>query len=370
MRDQNCQKDFWPIANIDHCNAQVLMLGVKWRFIPINLPRMAGNSHTLVKLAKMEKFLSSLPDRPQPTVIRLGFTLLIMVLSALIQVGVFHLTGFNGFFLLLPGIFAAGILFDRGSAFFATFLALGIATYITASAEPAAVGYEQAVPIFLFGVTGFAIAFVSEALRNTMERLIKLEKTKDVLLLELDHRTKNNMMSISSLLRLQAKVASNNETKNALRSSADRIQVMANVHDHLAPSSPDRAVSMSQYLEELCQRIEELTAASTVTLRCSVDETVLPEKKALPLAFVANELVTNSLKYAFPENRHGVVDVKLRTDGDVILSVSDNGVGRDPDAKNGVGTHLINTMVQQLAGTVTYEETNPGLSVMVRVPHP
>src|SRR5690349_11265515 len=129
----------------------------------------------------MEKFIASLPDRPQAAVIRLGFTLLIMVLSALIQVGVFHLTGFNGFFLLLPGIFAAGVVFDRGSAFFATFLALSIATYITASAAPEDIAsasvYEQVIPIFLFGVTGFAIAFVSEALRTTMERLIKLEKT-------------------------------------------------------------------------------------------------------------------------------------------------------------------------------------------------
>jgi two-component system, sensor histidine kinase PdtaS len=294
-----------------------------------------------------------------------------MVLSALIQVGVFHLTGFNGFFLLLPGIFFAGIVFDRGSAFFATFLALVIAIYITASGAPndlaPASVPEQAVPIVLFGVTGFAIAFVSEALRITMERLIKLEKTKDVLLRELDHRTKNNMMSISSLLRLQAKAASNKETKNALRSSANRIQVMAHVHEHLTGSSPDRPISMSQYLEELCQKIEEL-AASTVTLKCSVDETILPEKKALPLAFVANELVTNSLKYAFPDNRQGTVDINLKTDGEVILTVSDNGVGRDPDAKDGLGTRLINIMVQQLAGTVAYEEMKPGLSVTVRVP--
>ena len=323
----------------------------------------------------MEKLLASLPDRPQPIVIRLAVTLLIVVLSGLIQVGVFHLTGFNGFFLLLPGIFAAGILFDRGSAFFATLLALGIATYITASAEPAILAsssvYEQVIPIFLFGVTAFAIAFVSEALRSTMERLIKVEKAKDILLRELDHRTKNNMMSISSLLRLQAKVASNSETKNALRSSADRIQVMANVHEHLASSSPDRAVVMSQYLEELCERIEELAAAaaSAVTLRCTVDETILPEKKALPLAFVANELVTNSFKYAFPDNRQGIIDIKLMTDGDVILTVSDNGVGRNADAKHGMGTRLINTMVQQLSGTVVYKETSPGLSVTVRVPY-
>src|SRR5262249_54534448 len=162
--------------------------------------------------------------------------------------------------------------------------------------------------------------------------------------------------------------AANNETKNALRSSANRIQVMANVHEHLTGSSPDRPVSMSEYLEELCEKIEDLAATSTVTVRCSVDETVLPEKKALPLAFVANELVTNSLKYAFPDNRQGTVDINLKTDGEIVLTVSDNGVGRDPDAKEGLGSRLINIMVQQLDGTVAYKEMDPGLSVTVRVP--
>jgi two-component system, sensor histidine kinase PdtaS len=321
----------------------------------------------------MEKFLASLPDRPQPIVVRLGTTLLIMALSGLIQVGLFHLTGFNGFFLLLPGIFTAAILFDRGSGYFATLLAVGFAIYITYPAEPTALTsvstYEQATPIVLFGLTGFAIAFVGEALRNTMERLVNLEKTKDVLLREIDHRTKNNMMSISSLLRLQAQAASNNETKKALRSSASRIQVMANVHDHLSLSSPDRDVKMSRYIKELCQRIEELAAESPVTLRCDVDETVLPEKKALPLAFVANELVTNSLKYAFPGNRHGFIDVGLKTDGEVILTVSDNGIGRDDNAEPGLGTRLIDAMVQQLDGTVVYKKAEPGLSVTVRVPN-
>ena len=189
----------------------------------------------------MERFLATLPDRPQPNIIRFGLTLLIMALSALIQIGVFHLTGFNGFFLLIPGIFATGFFFDHGSAFFATLLALCFATYTTASGTGATTPiYEQAVPIILFGLTGFAIAFVSEALRNAMERLVTVERTKDVLLRELDHRTKNNMMSIASVLRLQARVSSNNETKDALRSSANRIQVMANVHDHLTPSSADR----------------------------------------------------------------------------------------------------------------------------------
>ena len=316
----------------------------------------------------MERFLETLPGRPQPIFVRYGITLLIMALSALIQIGVFHLTGFNGFFLLIPGIFVTGFLFDHGSAFFATLLALCIAAYTTFS-EAVGSPYETAIPIFLFGVTGFAIAFVSEAVRNAMERLIKVERTKDVLLRELDHRTKNNMMSIASVLRLQARVSSNNETKDALRSSVNRLQVMANVHDHLTPSSADRAINMSRYLEELCQRIEELSARSAVVVKCNVDKTILSEKRALPLAFIVNELVTNSLKYAFPENRQGVIDVGLKTDGDVILMVSDNGVGRHADAKPGVGTRLIDVMVDQLAGDVEYEEVNPGLRVTVRVPN-
>jgi two-component system, sensor histidine kinase PdtaS len=224
----------------------------------------------------MERFLASLPSRPQPLWIRIGVTLIIMALSALIQMGVLRSSGFDGFFLLLPGIFASGVLFDRGSAFFATLLALGLAAYVARSAE----AYEEVIPLVLFGLTGLAIAFVSEALRTTMEKLHKAERTKDVLLREIDHRTKNNMMNVASVLRLQARVASQGETKEALRGFANRIRVMANVQDHLTPSSPNREVNMSRYLEELCRRIEELDMRSAVTIRCKVDESVLAEKKA------------------------------------------------------------------------------------------
>jgi two-component sensor histidine kinase len=313
----------------------------------------------------MEKFLASLPDRPQPLLVRISFTLLIMGLSALVQVGIFHLTGFTGLFLLLPGIFACGLIFDRGSAFLATIIGLVFALYVT---PPLAQAPQEVVPLFLFAIIGFATAFVSEALRNLMESLIKAERTKDVLLRELDHRAKNNMMSMASVLRLQARAASNFETKEALRSSASRIQVMANVHDHLAPSSPDRSVNMKLYLEELCKNIEEMRARSGVVIKSQTDETVLPEKQALPLAFIVNELVTNSLKYAFPDSRNGIVLVDLKRDGDVTLSVGDNGIGRDRDVKPGVGTRLVSVMVDQLGATVRYENANPGCRVTVRIP--
>jgi two-component system, sensor histidine kinase PdtaS len=323
-----------------------------------------GTRDAATELAAVERFLASLPDRPQPILIRVSFTLLIMGLSALVQIGIFHLTGFTGFFLLLPGIFACGLIFDRGSAFLATIIGLVLALYVTPSLARSP---QEVVPLLLFAITGFAVAFVSEAMRSVMERLIKAERTKDVLLRELDHRAKNNMMSMASLLRLQSRAAANCEAKEALRSSASRIQVMANVHDHLAPSSPDRSVKMKEYLEQLCQNIEEMRAISGIIIRSQTDETILPEKQALPLAFIVNELVTNCLKYAFPDSRYGIVEVALRSDGDVVLNVSDNGIGRGDDAKPGVGSRLIDVMVQQLGATIRYEDANPGCRATVRI---
>jgi two-component sensor histidine kinase len=313
----------------------------------------------------MEKFLASLPDRPQPLWVRMGFTLLIMGLSVLLQVGVFHITGFTAFFVLLPGIFACGLIFDRGSAFLATLIGVAFGIYVTPSSFQS---IEQMVPLVLFAIIGFATAFASEALRNVMEKLIKAERAKDVLLRELDHRAHNNMMSMSSILRLQARVASHPETKNALRSSANRIWVMADVFDHLSPSSPGRAVNMKLYIESLCQKLEEMSATTGVTVRARTDQTILPEKKALPLAFIVNELVTNSLKYAFPGGRPGRVEVDLRTEEDVVLSVSDDGIGRGDNPKAGVGTRLINALADQLDATISYEDSNPGCRTTLRIP--
>jgi two-component sensor histidine kinase len=102
--------------------------------------------------------------------------------------------------------------------------------------------------------------------------------------------------------------------------------------------------SMEKFLASLPERPQP------IPVRCERLQTKLffPKKKALPLAFIVNELDTNSLKYAFPEGREGVIDVALKSDGGLTLAVSDNGVGRKPDTKTGVGTRLVDVMVQQL----------------------
>ena len=314
----------------------------------------------------VEKLLAILPDKPQPMLVRYGVTLGIILLSTVIQLGVYNYAGFTGFFLLLPGIFAAGIMFDRGSGFLATIAGAGLAVYLSPIGEEP----RHLIPVTLFVLTGFVTAIVSEGLRKILERLATADRTKEILLRELEHRTKNNMAIMSSLLHFQARVASREETRAALKSASSRIRVMADLHNFLKPSDSNRLVSMDKYLSELFDKMEEFQGQASITLSVNAEDMDLPENLALPVAILVNELVTNSLKYGFPDARHGNIEVRLCKNGELLLEVRDDGVGCPTDAKAGVGSRLMQAMAQQLRGTLTRELADPGCRTIIRVPYP
>ena len=314
----------------------------------------------------MERLLEILPDRPQPVLVRYGVSAVIMLLVGGIQYGVHRYAGFTGLFLLLPGIFACGILFDRGSAFFATVLGAAISIFIifptTRIPDPSVF-----VPIALFLITGFATAVVAEGLRKALERLVKSEREKDLLLRELRHRTKNDIMSIGSILRLQSRRATGDEIKDALIAAARRVEVMAEVHDFLRESTEE--IEMDRYLGELCRRLgDTLSGVRPIAIRVEADNVSLPAKKAVPIGIITNELVTNCLKYAFPDDRAGTVVVRLRQDGDIQLIVEDDGVGFNEAAREGSGSTLMQLLTRQLSGTFTRQVMAPGCRVEVRLP--
>jgi two-component system, sensor histidine kinase PdtaS len=314
----------------------------------------------------MEKFLAVLPERPQPPSVRYGWTALIMIISCLAQLGVGRYAGFSGFFLLLPGIFAAGLLFDRGSAFFATAIGAMLAWYLF---TPSIHDPRTLLPLGLFLITGMLFAVVSEGLRKVLEQLSASEREKDLLLQELGHRNKNNIMSIASLLTLQSRGGSNEAVRNALEAAANRVRVMAEVHDHLKAPSGDRPVAMAEYLAELCQKLGDmLRGARPVAIKVFTEPLELPERKAVPIAIIVNELVTNSLKYAFPDDRPGTIEVKMEADGEITLSVHDNGIGCNEKAKDGLGTRLMQLMTEQLGGTLKRETDQSGCRATLRIP--
>jgi len=292
-----------------------------------------------------------------------------MAFCIAVQVGLEHQTGFAGFFFLLPGIFAAGLLFDRGSSLYAT--ALGtLFAYFSINPTPS-LQLHLIGPLVLFASTGVVVGLVAEALRTEMERVVQAEKAKTVLLMELAHRTKNNLAMLSAMMRLQAKGLSDETGSEALSEMATRIQVMAQVYDHLTIRADQKVVDAKQYLTDICQKLTaSISGTSPVAIKADADELYIHSEQAVPIAIIVNELVTNSLKYAFPKGRAGAIEVTLRVGSEVALAVTDNGIGIGEEAPTGVGSRVVSLLVQQLGGTLSRENLAPGLRVTLRMPKP
>ncbi|QQO13249.1 sensor histidine kinase [Bradyrhizobium diazoefficiens] len=127
-----------------------------------------------------------------------------------------------------------------------------------------------------------------------------------------------------------------------------------------------------EYLTEICQHLTaSISGTSPVVIKADADELYIHSEQAVPIAIIVNELVTNGLKYAFPEGRAGLIQVTLRAGDEVVLSVSDNGVGVHRDQREGVGSRIVSLLAQQLGGTITREnDLGSGCSVTLRMPKP
>lgn len=189
---------------------------------------------------------------------------------------------------------------------------------------------------------------------------------KEILLREIHHRVKNNLQVISGMLELQAFLVKDPAAIKALRESRNRVMSMALVHQKLYQSEDMANVLMDAYLGGL---VDDLSSAFGVTekvlLRVEVQAVRLPLDTAIPLGLLVSELVTNSLKYAFPQDAdvvRGEITVSFREleDGSCFLSVADNGVGLpegfDPDESASLGLKIVHSIVGQLGGQITLEE--------------
>jgi two-component sensor histidine kinase len=315
----------------------------------------------------MESLVNVLPSKPQPLVIRLGVSTLVMAASAFIQFVISAISAyaeFAAYFLLLPGIFAAGFLFDRGTGFYSTIVGAALSIYLGPMLERP----QHLVPLLLFVAIGFAFALVSEGMRKTLDQLAASERIKDLLLRELHHRTKSNMTIMAALIRAQARSTANDEARDALIAAARRVGVMGTLQDFLRPSGSDNKIRLSDYLHEYALQMEELRADTDINIALNSDNIDVSERVALPLGIIINELVTNCFKHAFPDGRKGKIDIRIRSDGELVLEVVDDGVGCPEDRRGGTGSRLIDLMVKQLNGFIKREPGNPGCRVQVSIP--
>lgn len=186
---------------------------------------------------------------------------------------------------------------------------------------------------------------------------------------ELNHRMKNNLAMVSSMLALQARMSVGGTVRAHLMKAVDRIQAIADVHASLYRGSRKDDVDFAAYLGDLCERLGgSLIEDERVTLQVEAEPAVMPLDRAVALGVVVNELVTNAAKHAYPPPAHGIISVRLGRDAaGLVLSVGDSGQGLPPDqATTGLGMRLVRSLVQQIGATLEIER-HPGATFRIHL---
>lgn len=181
-------------------------------------------------------------------------------------------------------------------------------------------------------------------------------KEKELLLREIHHRVKNNLMIISSLLNLQSIQINDTEVLKMIKDSQSRARSMAVLHEKLYNSSDLKRINFGEYIESITEYLFNTYSTNNhVSLKMDVEYLMLDINTCLPLGLIVNELVSNSLKYAFPKGMNGCVTVRFhRSPENYILEVEDDGVGlpedMDIEQADSMGMKLVSNFTKQLNG--------------------
>lgn len=194
--------------------------------------------------------------------------------------------------------------------------------------------------------------------RKKNRLLEQKNEEKEFLLKEIHHRVKNNLEIVSSLLSLQSEQIKDPVVKNTMLSSQQRVQSMSMIHEKLYQGSNMSQIEMKEYFENLGDYIiQTYGKEDQITLVSDMTPIEVDIDYAIPIGLIVNELISNSLKYAFPNQEKGEISISLQQTGSVLhLEVSDNGVGKNLDADaigTGFGSQLIRLLTEQLEGEMT-----------------
>ena len=230
-----------------------------------------------------------------------------------------------------------------------------------AAARPAFFGVVMAIPA--------ALCFISDITeRKEIDRAIRLAlKEKEILLKEVHHRVKNNLQVISSLMSLQKSFVKDPTLVQVLEESQSRIATMSYIHESLYRHTDFSSISFADYLQRLSANLihSYSTPDCEVALQSAFEDVYLTLDQAIPSGLIVNELVSNSLKYAFKGRKRGVVFLRVaKLDGRIEIEVRDDGVGLPDDfslnKNESLGLYLIQALSEQLEAELVVESTKDG----------
>ena len=226
----------------------------------------------------------------------------------------------------------------------------------------------------LLGFAGLVFAYL-KSIKN--QRLIAEQKhiienalvEKDSLLKEIHHRVKNNLQMVSSLLSLQTKNTRSKAAIEALEEGKSRVKAMALIHQKLYQNDDLSVIEMQGYIESLVNSIQSVFKKGGHNINITIDAegVELDIDRAIPFGLILNELVSNSFKYAFPDDgENGKIYIHLRKNGEQgFFEYTDNGIGLPEDsddrANSSMGIRLMNRLVNQLQSTLNIDKTTEGV---------
>jgi two-component sensor histidine kinase len=281
------------------------------------------------------------------------------------------------FAFVFVAVVGAAVLAGWRSGLLALLLAQLLAWFLIV--DPAVSGIER-----LHNVGGFTVASLAQLMTLVIIALYQREVDRawsrreaqvDLIhqaLVEMDHRTTNNYQTVLSLVSAQAKHAEPS-VKEALEQFAGRIRAIAMASKQLAVSSDNLAtVNTSNHLGELCGELRQGLTRPGISIECHLEDISLGADETTWLSILMNELVTNALKHAFPDDREGTISVALkRTINGIELTVADNGIGMKPASRsrgNGLGTRLIQTFTRQLGARHEVDSGKDGTRHHIHIP--
>jgi len=217
--------------------------------------------------------------------------------------------------------------------------------------------------------TGNIMSFVAVKEDITDKKLVeeKLKESlreKEILLKEIHHRVKNNLAVVSSLLDLQAMSITEEPIRFMFTECQNRIHSIALVHTKLYQSDNFGFVNFGEYLENLVTDLQNIYGNTGIETEVICEEINLDLDTAIPLGLIVNELVTNSMKHAFPETNSGKIHVEIgrKIDNDIELIISDDGVGfpenTNFDTLDSLGLQLVTSLTDQIDGKFSYQPDN------------
>ncbi len=220
---------------------------------------------------------------------------------------------------------------------------------------------EQLFGLVIAQIISLAIETKNKHEANKSLQLFNKEQT--VLLQEVHHRVKNNLSIVSSLLNMQANKCKDEYHRSLFNDSKNRINSIASVHEVIYKSNSFANLNLKDYIEEMLSYIQQSFGTnSAIQINIDLENIIVDVTRAIPIALIINEIVTNCYKHAFPNNAYGVITVSLKNvDGTISLMIKDNGIGIQTNSDNSsdsIGFEILEGLVDQIDGKYSFSVNN------------